>query len=76
MPGANRGSLLNIASALSGDTHKEVAKDIIMSIDHGYEIVASVPMLKAAHAECENTETLRKVWCHALERGRVDWQGY
>ncbi len=70
MPGG-RGELPEIANGLNNSDHKQVADGYIMWIDAGYDVLASTSSLSAAIQACRHKKSLMRVWCHALERGRV-----
>lgn len=76
MPGG-RGTILDISNSLNDSCPREIAKAVKMAIDHGYRVSGtSITMLGAAYTLCDNLEELDDIWCHALEKGAVDWGEY
>ena len=76
MPGG-RGTIVDIAASLDCEEHKEVKHDLKMAIDSGYRVqVSGVNAIRAAHQVCSHSNSLSDVWCHAVNKGAVDWGDY
>lgn len=78
MPGGGRGTLTEIAISLNHEKHTEIAEAIKMAIeivlpsgDDGYQIDTSPRDIGTAFQNCNNTDSLRDVYCHALEHKKV-----
>lgn len=72
MPGGGRGTLLDIAESLNSPKHTKIAKAIKNWIDGDYRVIASASIVGAAYDKCNHTKDLTDVWCHALDKGKVD----
>ena len=78
MPGGNRGLIdEQIAQSLNTDSHKDVADALVTAIKSGnYEVEASPQAIGRAYTLCDHPASLHRVYCAAIEYGRLSWSEY
>lgn len=78
MPGGGRGNFLDIAIKLNSSKSAEIAKAVKMAIDNEeYRISGmTISHLGDGFDICANASALTDVWCHAIQKHKVDWSDY